>query len=368
MAATSTFYTDFFFYVEGRLATFTTDATVRIAESLKPAAATFLTIYIILYGWSLAAGKIQTPLPDSLIRLFKIALIFGLAFNLGAYNTYIANVATGLPNEISRAFVPAEFRAETTTLGLLDEAYNQGWEAGERIMNEGGVLSGNLLPYVVGTFVWLATLLVTLYAAFLLLLAKIAIAVILAVGPIFIVLALFEQTRRFLESWIAQLVNYVFVQILVAAVLGFTIAVFNDTAQRAVIEKLNYDTAGYLVIIGLMIALVLGQVTSMASGLSAGASLATNGAFGAASRALGGTGGKALGTAWRRSPPGRALEVRRAAREIGIRQEGASLARTRRERAQARQESGGTMARARSAATSGLQRLSRLRNNEPRKT
>src|SRR3546814_6220371 len=39
--------------------------------------------------------------------------------------------------------------------------------------------------------------------------AKVALAIIIALGPIFIALALFEPTRRFFHGWLGQTINYI---------------------------------------------------------------------------------------------------------------------------------------------------------------
>ena len=44
-----------------------------------------------------------------------------------------------------------------------------------------------------------------MYTMFLLALSKIALSVLIALGPIFMALLLFETSKRFFESWIAQL-------------------------------------------------------------------------------------------------------------------------------------------------------------------
>ena len=47
--------------------------------------------------------------------------------------------------------------------------------------------------------------LTAVYTMFLLALSKIALSVLIALGPVFIALLFFETTKRFFESWIAQL-------------------------------------------------------------------------------------------------------------------------------------------------------------------
>lgn len=63
--------------------------------------------------------------------------------------------------------------------------------------------------------------------------ARLALAIVLAIGPIFIALAMFQSTRRFTEAWIGQLVNFVILQVLVAAVGSLLISCI-DSAFTAI--------------------------------------------------------------------------------------------------------------------------------------
>ena len=53
---------------------------------------------------------------------------------------------------------------------------------------------------------WCLMGLLCVYVMFLIALSHIALAVLLALGPLFIVLLFFETTRRLFSAWIAQLV------------------------------------------------------------------------------------------------------------------------------------------------------------------
>jgi type IV secretion system protein VirB6 len=64
------------------------------------------------------------------------------------------------------------------------------------------VFNGDFGYYVAGAIVWVLMGLVCVYTMFLIALSSIALAVLLALGPLFIALLLFDATRRFFEAWI----------------------------------------------------------------------------------------------------------------------------------------------------------------------
>jgi type IV secretion system protein VirB6 len=135
------------------------------------------------------------------------------------------------------------------------------------------------------------------------LLAKIALAIFLGVGPIFVLLTQFEATKRFFDSWLGQVLNYVFVVMLTACAVKLIMTIIQtymmssavtngltDPSIAAAIPAILYSIIGVLVLL---------QVPSMASSLGGGAAISTLGAVGAvmggaaASAAVGARGAKA---------------------------------------------------------------------------
>jgi type IV secretion system protein VirB6 len=118
-------------------------------------------------------------------------------------------------------------------------------------------------------------------------LSQIAVAVLLAVGPVFVTLLLFNTTRRFFESWLAQLANYALVTILVALIGGLLLKVVQSYAATAAAAGNGITVAESvrLCAAAVFIFLILRQVLSIAAGLASGVALST---FGTVSRALSG--------------------------------------------------------------------------------
>ena len=112
-----------------------------------------------------------------------------------------------------------------------------------------------------------------------------ALAVLLGVGPIFILLAIFESTKKFLDAWIGQVCNYVFLVMLAAAVCKLILVFLEQyigSVKPNATGDLGIADAVQLIALSAIGFLVLMQVPTIASALGGGAAISTLGAAGAA--------------------------------------------------------------------------------------
>ena len=120
---------------------------------------------------------------------------------------------------------------------------------------------------------------VTIYTIFLLSLSRIALSILLAIGPLFITLLMFETTRRFFEAWLAQLVHYALIAVLTVLVAALMMTLVETAAQSAVNagDGIQIAHATRMCMAAGLALLVMRQVNAIASGLASGIALATGG-------------------------------------------------------------------------------------------
>ncbi|NNU60826.1 type IV secretion system protein [Ochrobactrum soli] len=266
------------------LENFVSTGTSNIASWVSGPLATALTLYIVVYGYLVLRGSVQEPILEFAFRAIKLAIIVMLVRNASDYQTYVTNIFfETLPKEIAQALNTGATPSASTFDSLLDKGQNCAYEIWSRASWPVDIVTGVGGMMVIGASFLVAAIgyIVSLYA-------RLALAIILAIGPIFIALAMFQSTRRFTESWIGQLANFVILQVLVVAI-GSLLITCIDTTFTA-IEGYSDVLMRPIALCAICIAAlyVFYQLPGIASALAAGGASLTYG-YGAARDAHEGT-------------------------------------------------------------------------------
>lgn len=246
----------------------------KVAAAISPTAYALLGIYIMLWGLAHMRGLIQEPITDAAIRIIKIVFIFSIAVQLANYNVYITDAFYNTPEELAQLL--ARSADAKTSIQTLDNIVAKGFAMGSQFWSKGGVLHGDFGMYIIASIVYLVTIVVTAYACFLIVLSKIAMSLIISLGPIFILTLLFQPTANFFNSWIQQLANYFLLIVLVAAANLFIIDLFAHAADT-ITSSVQIDQIFPFLITGFVSLFVLAQLPPIAAGLAGGISLSSYG-------------------------------------------------------------------------------------------
>ena len=277
------FFATFWSWLNGQLAAYIGDNTARLASALEPAVITLATIYVMAWGYLHLVGKITEPFEAGLRRIALIALILGTGLRLWLYNTVIVDTFYNAPAQLAAAVVGA-----SDPVGTIDAIWDSGGTVAGSLWDKGaglGLFSGSLGFYIAATIVWCLIGVLCVYAMFLIALSNIALAVLLALGPLFIALLFFDATRRFFTAWLGQLANYALITVLTVMVAALLLRIVQSYAAQTAARGSAILTVDALnmMLIALLVLLVLRQVMPIASGLTGGPSLNS---FGVASRSV----------------------------------------------------------------------------------
>lgn len=281
------FFATFWSWLDAQLAAYIGGNTARLAAVLEPAVVTLGTIYVMVWGYLQLAGRLQEPVTAGLRRIIVLAVVLGGALHLWLYDTVIVDTFYRAPAALAAAMAGASNPVDT-----VDAIWESGGEVADALWNRGGVLSGDFGFYLAGLAVWLLMGLLCVYTMFLIALSSIASALLLALGPLFIVMLLFDATRRYFEAWLAQLATYAFINILTVLVGALLLELVRSYAAQTAGRGAAILTVDALdmVLVAMLVFLLLRQIMPIAAGLAGGIAPST---FGVVSRAVGWGSGRA---------------------------------------------------------------------------
>jgi len=187
--------------------------------SLAPALTILLTLYIAFFAVSLLLGRSRLSISALSPRMLTLGLVLTFATSWMAYQGVMWNLATGAPDQIASVLTGSRGSATQifadridmlfAAIGDIAQTANAGEQARAAAAAQGAqgaaqaAASGSFTP---ANLMWISALLLLLGTVGVLVTARIALAVLLAVGPVFVVLALFSGTRGLTAGWLRGVV------------------------------------------------------------------------------------------------------------------------------------------------------------------
>jgi type IV secretion system protein VirB6 len=271
------FFETFWSWLQGQLTNYIGANTALVAEALEPAIVTLATVYVAVWGYLQLTGRIEEPLVTGIRRLVMLAVVLGVALHLWLYDSVIVDTFYRAPAQLAADVVGAPVDPVAT----IDAIWNQGGAVAGFFWSNAHYLNPGYL--LAGCVVWVLMGLLCVYTMFLIALSSIALAVLLALGPLFIALLLFDATRRFFEAWLAQLANYALITILTVLVAALLLQIVQSYAAQTAALGNTIKTVDSLnmLLVAVIVFLVMRQVMPIAAALAGGVSLSS---FGVVSR------------------------------------------------------------------------------------
>jgi type IV secretion system protein VirB6 len=281
------FFTNFWNFLQANVLNTVSSITSDIAASLQPAAVTFATMYVMSWGYLHLRGAIEEPIMDGAKRIIQLAAILGIALSLWEYNAVLVDFFVTAPTSLSSAILGGN-----QAINIIDTTWINGGKVAESLITQGGLLNDKFDFYLAGFAVYLFVGLICVWMAYLYCLSLVAVGFLLALGPLFILGLMFETTKRFFESWIAQLSNYALIIVIasVAAKLLINVLASYAANAQALGAAITIAEGIQLCLASGFILLIMRQVPSIAASLASGVALST---FSTLSRLLKGAGGGA---------------------------------------------------------------------------
>jgi len=275
------FFETFLTWLNAQLVQSLAQNLTRVASAIEPAAIALATVYIMVWGYLHLSGRIEEPLLDGARRIVVLVVVLGVSLHLWVYNDLLVDTFFVAPGQLTAAILNAP-----RPLAAIDQLWTDSQNVATSLSAEASLFGGHFTFSLAALAIYIVVGFTCIYATFLTALSLIATAFLLALGPLFIVLLLFDATRRFFESWIAQLATYALVSVLVALVAALLLHVVQAYATDAMAQGQGVtiaDAVRVCTAAGLIL-LLLRQVLPIAAGLGSGVALST---FNLVSRSIG---------------------------------------------------------------------------------
>ncbi|MFT4028148.1 MAG: type IV secretion system protein [Novosphingobium sp.] len=157
-----------------------------------------LTLYVALFAIGLLTGRTSIGISALTPRMMGLGLALTFATSWIAYSQVVWPLLAAGPDWIASAVLGIKGSASHAFAERLDVLFQAVADAAEQARQAGGEQKGttpaDLLSY--------AALLLLLGTVGVLVTSRIALAALLAVGPIFVILSLFSGTRGLFEGWL----------------------------------------------------------------------------------------------------------------------------------------------------------------------
>ena len=198
------------------------------SSGLNKVASTAAIISVAVFGFLALLGRTQISVPEAATRLIKVIVVLYMFGHGGPVLQQSYQILTGTSTAIGEILVDAGRVLDTNTRENSKEAYPTlvsgldrlgiialGWygRLGGEVEEARSDTLGSLINVAIGiTGFGLAM------SVFLILMSKIAIGLLVGLGPIFLTFMLFEKTRHLTEGWFRSLLSFALIPVLLYAV------------------------------------------------------------------------------------------------------------------------------------------------------
>lgn len=285
----NTFFSQSMNTVDGVIANFVHNAYVHFIQANTDVITLLFTMYIMVLGYQFISHHHHFEIGDVVKRLILMLCVFGLVMNWQLYHLFVYNIFTNEPANISQVLIGSAGggHAVGSIADALDGISEAVVNAARGLFGEINFSASGLAFILYGLLVLLIGGIMVIYALLLFIYAKMMMAVSLALGPIFILFIMWDQTKGLFSAWLNKLITIALIPIITSAILMLMLSVVNVTLPhlKQPVEEIQF--IGLIPFLGLCLAtaMILAQVLRICSslgggiaisGLSSGAAMVSN--------------------------------------------------------------------------------------------
>jgi type IV secretion system protein VirB6 len=247
--------------------------------ALLPALTLLLTLYIAFFAISLLTGRSRISISALTPRMITVGLVLTFATSWIAYSQVLWNLAVAAPDWIASVLMGSKGPASLMFADRVDivfAAIAEASEAARAASAQGGAPAAGASAgmFQPADIMWLGAMLLLLSTVGVLLTARIALAVLMALGPVFVVLALFGGTRGLTAGWLKGValtaIAPLFVVLGSAITLELLVPVISALSQSAALGEIGGRAALALFLVAAVHSALMALILKVAATITAG--------------------------------------------------------------------------------------------------
>lgn len=283
MSASLNVFTTVFDRIDSTVQSTILGNTSNIMSMISPVLLSAFIVYVIFVTWSYFGTSLEQTMFDLLKRIAAWGVIISFSINVGGYNSQVVPLVLGLGDGLAQSFSggTADASSLDSLVNLLFSMINENNLAADQ-MTGIDAIAAKMQAFLYNLIVTLVFGAFLVIAAAYIVLAKVFLAILVVLGPVFISLALFPATRQFFSAWVNQVVNYNLYFLLLNVVGAMFISYLNASFDQTAL--LSDSGIIHLILVVMFFAIILLKLPELASGLAGG--IAANG-FGALASTVG---------------------------------------------------------------------------------
>ncbi len=260
-----------------------------------------LTIYVAVFSYRVLLGQAALTLGEIVPHFLKIGIVFALVTSWGGYQTLVFNTLFHGPEELADAVVQQAAAPGTTSGDVLTalqqvvtrmtDAAGDAW--GQTPPARAAAVPVSTLPVsgaagaapvatpapaalpalgapqLAAALLWIGALTLMAASVGVLLVARIVLALLMVLGPVFLAFALFASTRSLAEGWLRVTVKFALVPLFALPLIAAAVAVLGPLIAGLDGEPVVSVRNGPVLLV-LLVILVFAAVMMQAARLGGG--------------------------------------------------------------------------------------------------
>jgi len=241
--------------------------STRMISLISPLMAVCFSIYVLLICWGYWQGRHDDPIDDFFKRMALWAVILTCGMNIQFYSDYVVPFVNGLGEQIAGALTNSG-----NPVSGLDDLLNAYINAAINIYRQASGLRVIAAIWTIALMIIFGGPFMSIAVAYIIL-AKFALGLLLALGPLFISAGLFPPSRQFFWNWVGQCMNYILLVALFAAAcsleVNFAMGIVLANGPVSIPQLIELD------IMGIAFWVISLNLPGLASSLAGGVGIST---------------------------------------------------------------------------------------------